>query len=84
MNKKEKEILKKQIGDTVKTIRENKDMTVRDVEAKCSLDNSKISFIENGGSNISLSTIVELARGMDVHPSELVKGNYDWLSHPRP
>ncbi len=82
MNKKDKEILKKQFGNTVKTTRENKDLTVRDVEAKCSLDNSKISFIENGGANISLSTIVELARGMDVHPSELVKGDYDWLSPP--
>ena len=42
------------------------------VAAACQLDNSKIAKIEDGRFNVSLSTIIELSRGLDVAPSSLL------------
>jgi transcriptional regulator with XRE-family HTH domain len=75
MTKKDIEILKKEFGKKILEIRHQKKMSLREVEYRCSLDNSKISRIEKGKINISLSTLTDLARGLDVHPCELLKGN---------
>jgi transcriptional regulator with XRE-family HTH domain len=74
MTKKDIEILKKEFGRTVLEIRRNKGMSLRQVGLCCCLDNSKISKIEKGKINISLSTLTDLARGLNVHPAELLKG----------
>lgn len=71
----EKEILKKRFGATIQEIRKKKRLSLRQVAANCNLDNSKIAKIEDGRFNISLSTIVELARGLEVHPSKLFAGD---------
>jgi transcriptional regulator with XRE-family HTH domain len=76
----EKEILKKRFGSTIQQLRKNKGRTLRQVASNCNLDNSKIAKIEDGKFNISLSTIVELARGLDEHPSRLLEGNYSWIA----
>jgi transcriptional regulator with XRE-family HTH domain len=73
----EKEILKKRFGATIQQIREKKRFSLRHVAANCSLDNSKIAKIEDGQFNISLSTIVELARGLEVHPCKLFEGDFN-------
>lgn len=75
----EKEILKKRFGATIQQIREKKRFTLRHVAANCNLDNSKIAKIEDGRFNVSLSTIVELARGLEVHPSKLFVGDFNWF-----
>jgi transcriptional regulator with XRE-family HTH domain len=74
MTKKDIEILKKEFGIRVSRIRQNKGLSLRQVGYRCSLDNSKISKIEKGKINISLSTLADLAQGLDLHPSELLKG----------
>jgi transcriptional regulator with XRE-family HTH domain len=74
MTKKNIEILKKEFGKTVLEIRQQKGLSLREVGYRCSLDNSKISKIEKGKINVSLSTLTDLARGLDLHPSELLKG----------
>ncbi len=73
MTKKNIEILKKEFGKTVLEIRQQKGLSLREVGHRCSLDNSKISKIEKGKINISLSTLTDLALGLDLHPSELLK-----------
>ena len=80
MTRAEKEILKKRFGATIQEIRETKRFTLRHVAAHCNLDNSKIAKIEDGRFNVSLSTIVELARGLGVHPSRLLVGDFDWFA----
>ena len=74
MTKKDLEILKKEFGRTVSQIRQNKGLSLRQVGYRCNLDNSKISKIEKGKINISLSTLADLAQGLETHPSELLKG----------
>lgn len=76
MNSKKKEIAKKEFGRIVKAIRLRQHLTVRDISRNCDLDNSKISKIENGKMNSCLSTIVELALGLGVQPSDLLKGQF--------
>ena len=72
MTSPEKEILKKKFGSTIQRLRKNKRLTLRQVAAACQLDNSKIAKIEDGKFNVSLSTIIELSRGLDVAPSSLL------------
>mgnify|MGYP001108668532 CR=1 FL=1 len=64
--------LKKKFGKHLKKVREAKGMTLADVEAGCSLEASRISKIEQGRFNISLSTIVELAKGLEEEPPKLL------------
>jgi transcriptional regulator with XRE-family HTH domain len=71
MTEQEINSLKKKFGKHLQKVRTAKGMTLADVEAGCSLEASRISKIEQGKFNISLSTIMELAKGLEVHPSKL-------------
>jgi len=51
-------------------------MSLREMASKCDLDDSRISKIENGKSNIQLSTLIELAKVLQVKPSELLDSIY--------
>ena len=64
--------LQAKFGTNLKKIREGKEYSLRLLAAKCDLDDSQISKIENGKTNIQLSTIFELARGLGVDPKELL------------
>lgn len=64
--------LKKKFGKNLQKIREAKKMSLLDVSYNCSLDESHISKIEHGKFNISLGTIAELAKGLEIHPSKLL------------
>jgi transcriptional regulator with XRE-family HTH domain len=63
-------------GEHLKSVREGKSLSLRRLADLCDLDNSNISKIEHGKFDIQLSTIVELAKGLNVHPRELL--NYDF------
>lgn len=47
-------------------------MSLRDLAAQCDLDSSKISRMENGKTNLQLSSIFELAKGLGIEPKELL------------
>jgi transcriptional regulator with XRE-family HTH domain len=66
----------KQFGEHLQAVREGKGLSLLKVSYNCSIDESHISKIEQGKFNITLSTIIELAKGLGVHPSELL--NYDF------
>lgn len=72
MTKKEIEILKQQFGKNLQKIRLSKDLSLLDLSYNCSLDDSNISKIEQGKKNITLATIVELAKGLEIHPKKLL------------
>jgi len=69
-------IIKRQFGEHLKEMRQARDMSLRDLEDQCGLDNSYISKIEQGMVNITLITIKDLAKGLGVHPKELL--DYDF------
>jgi transcriptional regulator with XRE-family HTH domain len=59
-------------GEKLKQTREAKQLSLRELAARCDLYDSKISKIENGKYNIQLSTIFELAKGLGVEAKELL------------
>lgn len=73
MPKQKYEALQIKFGEHIQKIRLEKGLSLRGVAANCELDDSNISKIENGKFNVQLSTIVELAKGLGVDKSELLK-----------
>ncbi len=64
-------------GAHLKLVRESKGLSLRDLADLCNLDNSNISKLEHGKSDVQLSTISLLAKGLGVHPRELVDFDFD-------
>ena len=58
-------------GKRLKHLRMKQNLSFRQLAQNCNLDYSDISKIEKGEKNIQLSTILELARGLEKHPKEL-------------
>lgn len=71
MKDEKKEILEK-FGAYVRQVRTNKGMTMLEVEVTTGISEGSISKIENGKKNPALTTIVKLAKGLSVPPSELL------------
>ena len=72
MTKKEIEIAKRKFGENLQKIRESKNLSLLQLSYNCSLDNSNISKIEHGKFNITLSTLLELAKGLEISPKRLL------------
>ena len=64
--------LKVKFGASLRKLRELKNLSLRELASKCDLDDSQISKIENGKWDVQLSTIFELAKGLEVDPKELI------------
>ncbi|WP_051947175.1 helix-turn-helix domain-containing protein [Muricauda sp. MAR_2010_75] len=61
----------KKLGQRIKEIREDKELSQLDVASVCDYDKTTISRIENGRTNITLKTLLNLARAMEVDISQL-------------
>ncbi|OCK51309.1 transcriptional regulator [Chryseobacterium sp. CBo1] len=58
-------------GKRVQVLREEKQLSLRQLAQNCEIDYSDIGKIEKGLRNIQMSTILELSKGLDVSPQEL-------------
>lgn len=72
MKESEVEQLKLKFGKNLRKIREGKKLSLLKLSYNCSLDESNISKIEHGKFDIRLSTIFELAAGLEVNPNRLL------------
>lgn len=62
-------------------IREEKGLSQRALSYQCDVGHGKISKLENvDDTNLNLTTLFELAKGLGVHPTELIDYEVDWLS----
>ncbi|MGY3212463.1 helix-turn-helix domain-containing protein [Mucilaginibacter sp. HD30] len=61
-----------QFGRHLKTLRTNKNLSLRKLATKCNIDHSDIVRYENGDINMSFNTLVELAQGLEVSLKELM------------
>ena len=68
----DKETLKK-FGENLLKLRDTRNLSLRDVAINYNIDNGQISKIEQGQVNITLITLLELAKGLNVNPNELLK-----------
>lgn len=57
-------------------LRKAKGLSQRALAANCDVDHKKISLIEGVKANLSLTTLIELAEGLGVHPADLLEGDY--------
>ncbi|NII25437.1 helix-turn-helix transcriptional regulator [Pseudoflavitalea sp. X16] len=55
----------------MREIRKHKKLTLQDLEATTGMQNSKISRIENGLTNVEFFTIVRMAEALDVEIMDL-------------
>jgi len=67
----DKKALKK-FGENLRKLRNQKDLSLREMSYACSIDNSKIAKIEKGQINITLTTLLQLAVALETHPSSLL------------
>jgi len=67
----EKTAFLKGFGKKVQSLREEKQLSLRQLAQNCEIDYSDIGKIEKGLRNIQMSTILELSKGLDVTPQEL-------------
>lgn len=61
----------KSFGKRIETLRNKKNLSLRQLSQNCDIDYSDISKIEKGLRNIQMSTVLELARGLEVTTKEL-------------
>lgn len=62
----------KRLGENIKSLRTKKNLSLRQLAAECNIDHSDIAKIEKGEINITILTLVELAKGLEVNPKKLV------------
>jgi transcriptional regulator with XRE-family HTH domain len=67
----------KLFGENHKKIREAKGLSLRSQAALCRVDYSDIAKIEKGEKNITLLTVLELAKALEVHPKKLLDLPFD-------
>jgi transcriptional regulator with XRE-family HTH domain len=72
----DKKILRK-LGSHIKRLREQKNLSLREMSYACNVDNSKISKIEKGAVNITFTTIVQLAAALEVKPNALLDFDFE-------
>lgn len=58
-------------GKQVEKFRTEKNLSYRQLAQRCEIDHSNISKIEKGEINVRLTTILELAKGLEKQPKEL-------------
>lgn len=61
-----------QFGVHLAKLRKKKGLSMRELATRCDIDYAKISKLENNKANITLTTLIELAEGLGVHPKELI------------
>ena len=63
--------LLKKLGAHLRKLREERELSLREMSYSCNIDNSKISKIEKGQVNITFTTLVQLAGALEVEVTEL-------------
>jgi transcriptional regulator with XRE-family HTH domain len=71
MQSEQQEILIK-FGKRLEELRKNQNLSLRKLALHCNIDHADIKKYENGEINISLISITELAKGLDLPISELM------------
>ena len=63
--------LQERVGNRIKEIRIQKEISQQDLAAKCNFEKSNMSRIEAGKTNMTLSTIEIIVKALDVRLADL-------------
>lgn len=61
----------KQFGNKLRQLREQKGWSLRQMATNCSIDFSNLGQMEKGRVDVRFSTIIELAKALEVSPCDL-------------
>jgi transcriptional regulator with XRE-family HTH domain len=64
--------IKKKFAENLTSLREKKGISIRELALRSNLEYSQVQRIEKGKVNLSLTTIMAIADGLDVHPRNLL------------
>ena len=64
-------------GAQLEKLRTEKELSLRTLAQRCDIDHSDIGKIEKGKIDIQIGTVMELAKGLNVHPRELFDFKFD-------
>jgi len=71
-----------QFRQNLKDLRKSKGWTQHILSTHCDVHRSKISALEaNENENLTLPTLFELARGLNVHPKQLIDYDFDFIKN---
>jgi transcriptional regulator with XRE-family HTH domain len=62
-------------GEHLKSTREQLKLSQDDVAARCDVTKGNLSNIENGKKDFTFTTLLEIAKGLGIHPKELLDFN---------
>ncbi len=79
MEAKDKDKVLIQFGKRLTALRKKKKLSFRKLAAQCDVDYSDIVKYEKGKKDLRLTTVVDLAIGLGVHPAELLTFDFDFL-----
>lgn len=71
MKEKDRQKLQK-IGANLLRLRTAKGLTQEQLSYECEVDRAKISKIESGQANLFVTTLLDLAEGLQVNPMDLL------------
>ena len=71
MNSKEK--ILESFASHLKAIRKAQGISIRELSSRSNLEYSQVQRIEKGKVNIAFTTLIALADGLNIKPSELIK-----------
>ena len=61
-------------------LRQERGLSQRGLSYLCDVDYSKIGKLErDDNTNLTLTTLFELAKGLEVHPKELIDYDFDFI-----
>ena len=66
-------LISKKLGENIKKIRTQKDMSQGDICRTLDMDRGYMSAIENGKKNITIQQLERLAQALGVSPDKLLK-----------
>lgn len=65
------EVKLKEFGSNLEKIKKSKKLSYRKIAANCNLEHSDIKRYVDGKTNPTLLSILDLAKGLGVHPRDL-------------
>ena len=63
-----------QLGEQIRKLRTAKGLTLEELAFRAGMDYTHVSGIERGRRNPSFAALIDLAKALNVHPSELLTG----------
>jgi transcriptional regulator with XRE-family HTH domain len=68
-----------QLGEHIRKVRESVGLSQDELASRCDVDKGNLSAIENGKKDYTITTLLELARGMGKHPKKLLDSDFEFL-----